>query len=208
MLTRDLILHHIGQSNMADLCLCCWGWLCTSVSVVVVLVLDWDSPTSSPSGLWVRFMWLTFALHLVFALSHSLSGSTDYNPARPNYHPVDHACWDQAQRSDLPVLLSAHHLDFISQMSLSSEDRWFTSASDSRNTGWSTDSSWKPKVQRLRIRKLFCSSMLQIYWKQIRNMKQLQRFLNLGCINLEGMNDSSRTCRSTRSGPEVEPEVG
>ncbi|TKS79442.1 DNA ligase 1 [Collichthys lucidus] len=41
------------------------------------------------------------------------SGQTDYNPARPNYHPVDHACWNQGQK--VPYLAVARTFEKIEE---------------------------------------------------------------------------------------------
>ncbi|XP_074508250.1 DNA ligase 1 isoform X1 [Sebastes fasciatus] len=41
----------------------------------------------------------------------SPSGETDYNPSRPNYHPVDHACWKQGQK--VPYLAVARTFEKI-----------------------------------------------------------------------------------------------
>lgn len=41
------------------------------------------------------------------------SGQTDYNPSRPNYHPVDHACWKQGQK--VPYLAVARTFEKIEE---------------------------------------------------------------------------------------------
>ncbi|KAM9845384.1 DNA ligase 1 [Aulostomus maculatus] len=43
----------------------------------------------------------------------STSGQTDYNPSRPNYHPVDHACWKQGQK--VPYLAVARTFEKIEE---------------------------------------------------------------------------------------------
>ncbi|XP_014863946.1 PREDICTED: DNA ligase 1 [Poecilia mexicana] len=43
----------------------------------------------------------------------SASGETDYNPSRPNYHPVDHACWKQGQK--VPYLAVARTFEKIEE---------------------------------------------------------------------------------------------
>ncbi|KAM9350224.1 DNA ligase 1 isoform 2-T2 [Symphorus nematophorus] len=43
----------------------------------------------------------------------STSGPTDYNPSRPNYHPVDHACWKQGQK--VPYLAVARTFEKIEE---------------------------------------------------------------------------------------------
>ncbi|KAK5860365.1 hypothetical protein PBY51_021849 [Eleginops maclovinus] len=43
----------------------------------------------------------------------STSTQTDYNPARPNYHPVDHACWKQGQK--VPYLAVARTFEKIEE---------------------------------------------------------------------------------------------
>ncbi|XP_070831017.1 DNA ligase 1 [Chaetodon trifascialis] len=43
----------------------------------------------------------------------STSGQADYNPSRPNYHPVDHACWKQGQR--VPYLAVARTFEKIEE---------------------------------------------------------------------------------------------
>ncbi|XP_030258803.1 DNA ligase 1 [Sparus aurata] len=45
--------------------------------------------------------------------SESTSGQTDYNPSRPNYHPVDHACWKQGQK--VPYLAVARTFEKIEE---------------------------------------------------------------------------------------------
>ncbi|XP_033960785.1 DNA ligase 1 [Pseudochaenichthys georgianus] len=45
----------------------------------------------------------------------STSGPTDYNPARPNYHPVEHACWKQGQK--VPYLAVARTFEKIEEES-------------------------------------------------------------------------------------------
>lgn len=45
----------------------------------------------------------------------SASGQTDYNPARPNYHPVEHACWKQGQK--VPYLAVARTFEKIEEES-------------------------------------------------------------------------------------------
>ncbi|KAM4552272.1 DNA ligase 1 [Odontesthes bonariensis] len=41
------------------------------------------------------------------------SGQTDYDPARPHYHPVDHACWKQGQK--VPYLAVARTFEKIEE---------------------------------------------------------------------------------------------
>ncbi|XP_070701770.1 DNA ligase 1 [Pempheris klunzingeri] len=41
------------------------------------------------------------------------SGQTDYNPSRPSYHPVDHACWKQGQK--VPYLAVARTFEKIEE---------------------------------------------------------------------------------------------
>lgn len=41
------------------------------------------------------------------------SGQTDYDPSRPNYHPVDHACWKQGQK--VPYLAVARTFERIEE---------------------------------------------------------------------------------------------
>ncbi|XP_073346560.1 DNA ligase 1 [Pagrus major] len=43
----------------------------------------------------------------------STSGQTDFNPSRPNYHPVDHACWKQGQK--VPYLAVARTFEKIEE---------------------------------------------------------------------------------------------
>lgn len=43
----------------------------------------------------------------------STSGQTDYDPSRPNYHPVDHACWKQGQK--VPYLAVARTFEKIEE---------------------------------------------------------------------------------------------
>ncbi|XP_076601811.1 DNA ligase 1 [Chaetodon auriga] len=43
----------------------------------------------------------------------SASGQADYNPSRPNYHPVDHACWKQGQK--VPYLAVARTFEKIEE---------------------------------------------------------------------------------------------
>ncbi|KAK1879094.1 DNA ligase 1, partial [Dissostichus eleginoides] len=45
----------------------------------------------------------------------STSGQTDYNPARPNYHPVENACWKQGQK--VPYLAVARTFEKIEEES-------------------------------------------------------------------------------------------
>ncbi|XP_014908623.1 DNA ligase 1 [Poecilia latipinna] len=47
------------------------------------------------------------------AKGESASGETDYNPSRPNYHPVDHACWKQGQK--VPYLAVARTFEKIEE---------------------------------------------------------------------------------------------
>uniref|UniRef100_A0A8C4EGX2 DNA ligase n=1 Tax=Dicentrarchus labrax TaxID=13489 RepID=A0A8C4EGX2_DICLA len=50
---------------------------------------------------------------VVFFLSESTSSQTEYNPSRPNYHPVDHACWKQGQK--VPYLAVARTFEKIEE---------------------------------------------------------------------------------------------
>uniref|UniRef100_A0A8C5EAJ8 DNA ligase n=1 Tax=Gouania willdenowi TaxID=441366 RepID=A0A8C5EAJ8_GOUWI len=50
---------------------------------------------------YVTFIFLCFCSH-----SDPSSGQTEYNPARPNYHPVDHACWKHGQNRMLSLFLT------------------------------------------------------------------------------------------------------
>ncbi|XP_026168976.1 DNA ligase 1 [Mastacembelus armatus] len=43
----------------------------------------------------------------------STSGQTDYDPSRPGYHPVDHACWKQGQK--VPYLAVARTFEKIEE---------------------------------------------------------------------------------------------
>ncbi|XP_040000412.1 LOW QUALITY PROTEIN: DNA ligase 1 [Xiphias gladius] len=43
----------------------------------------------------------------------SASGATDYDPSRPGYHPVDHACWKQGQK--VPYLAVARTFEKIEE---------------------------------------------------------------------------------------------
>ncbi|XP_040912081.1 DNA ligase 1 [Toxotes jaculatrix] len=43
----------------------------------------------------------------------SASGQTDYDPSRPGYHPVDHACWKQGQK--VPYLAVARTFEKIEE---------------------------------------------------------------------------------------------
>ncbi|XP_028987785.1 DNA ligase 1 isoform X2 [Betta splendens] len=43
----------------------------------------------------------------------SCSGQTDYDPSRPGYHPVDHACWKQGQK--VPYLAVARTFEKIEE---------------------------------------------------------------------------------------------
>ncbi|KAM8839059.1 DNA ligase 1 [Synchiropus picturatus] len=43
----------------------------------------------------------------------STSGQTEYNPSRPNYHPVDHACWKEGQK--VPYLAVARTFEKIEE---------------------------------------------------------------------------------------------
>nr|XP_019958001.1 PREDICTED: DNA ligase 1 [Paralichthys olivaceus] len=45
--------------------------------------------------------------------SESTSGQSDYDPSRPKYHPVDHACWKQGQR--VPYLAVARTFEKIEE---------------------------------------------------------------------------------------------
>uniref|UniRef100_A0A1A8UL11 DNA ligase n=1 Tax=Nothobranchius furzeri TaxID=105023 RepID=A0A1A8UL11_NOTFU len=45
--------------------------------------------------------------------SESTSEQTDYDPSRPNYHPVEHACWKQGQK--VPYLAVARTFEKIEQ---------------------------------------------------------------------------------------------
>ncbi|TDH05619.1 hypothetical protein EPR50_G00124340 [Perca flavescens] len=45
--------------------------------------------------------------------SESTSGQTDYDPSRPKYHPVDHACWKQGQK--VPYLAVARTFEKIEE---------------------------------------------------------------------------------------------
>ncbi|XP_041848657.1 DNA ligase 1 [Melanotaenia boesemani] len=45
--------------------------------------------------------------------SESTSGQTNYDPSRPNYHPVDHACWKQGQK--VPYLAVARTFEKIEE---------------------------------------------------------------------------------------------
>uniref|UniRef100_A0A8D3C401 DNA ligase n=1 Tax=Scophthalmus maximus TaxID=52904 RepID=A0A8D3C401_SCOMX len=38
---------------------------------------------------------------LTSTTNESTPGQTDYDPARPGYHPVDHACWKQGQKNSM-----------------------------------------------------------------------------------------------------------
>uniref|UniRef100_A0AAQ5Z6H7 DNA ligase n=1 Tax=Amphiprion ocellaris TaxID=80972 RepID=A0AAQ5Z6H7_AMPOC len=58
------------------------------------------------------FLFLTHCLFLFF-FSESTSGQTDYDPSRPNYHPVDHACWKQGQK--VPYLAVARTFEKIEE---------------------------------------------------------------------------------------------
>ncbi|XP_013868511.1 DNA ligase 1 [Austrofundulus limnaeus] len=44
---------------------------------------------------------------------NSTSGQTDYDPSRPNYHPVEHACWSQGQK--VPYLAVARTFEKIEE---------------------------------------------------------------------------------------------
>lgn len=45
--------------------------------------------------------------------SGSTSGQTDYDPSRPNYHPIDHACWKHGQK--VPYLAVARTFERIEE---------------------------------------------------------------------------------------------
>ncbi|KAG7525391.1 DNA ligase 1 [Solea senegalensis] len=45
--------------------------------------------------------------------SESTSGEKDYNPSRPGYHPIDHACWKQGQK--VPYLAVARTFEKIEE---------------------------------------------------------------------------------------------
>ncbi|XP_034742678.1 DNA ligase 1 isoform X2 [Etheostoma cragini] len=45
--------------------------------------------------------------------SESTAGQTDYDPSRPKYHPVDHACWKQGQK--VPYLAVARTFEKIEE---------------------------------------------------------------------------------------------
>ncbi|PWA30036.1 hypothetical protein CCH79_00009728 [Gambusia affinis] len=47
------------------------------------------------------------------AKGESTSGETDYDPSRPNYHPVDHACWKRGQK--VPYLAVARTFEKIEE---------------------------------------------------------------------------------------------
>uniref|UniRef100_A0A673C1A8 DNA ligase n=1 Tax=Sphaeramia orbicularis TaxID=375764 RepID=A0A673C1A8_9TELE len=49
----------------------------------------------------------------VFFFSESTSGPTDYDPTRPNYHPVNDACWKQGQK--VPYLAVARTFEKIEE---------------------------------------------------------------------------------------------
>uniref|UniRef100_A0AAV2JQM9 DNA ligase n=1 Tax=Knipowitschia caucasica TaxID=637954 RepID=A0AAV2JQM9_KNICA len=45
--------------------------------------------------------------------SEGTSGQTDYDPSRPNYHPIDHACWKHGQK--VPYLAVARTFERIEE---------------------------------------------------------------------------------------------
>ncbi|XP_054881259.1 DNA ligase 1 [Poeciliopsis prolifica] len=47
------------------------------------------------------------------AKGESTSGETEYDPSRPNYHPVDHACWKRGQK--VPYLAVARTFEKIEE---------------------------------------------------------------------------------------------
>uniref|UniRef100_A0A7N8XQV1 DNA ligase n=1 Tax=Mastacembelus armatus TaxID=205130 RepID=A0A7N8XQV1_9TELE len=53
---------------------------------------------------------LICCLFVVVLFSESTSGQTDYDPSRPGYHPVDHACWKQDLRVSV-VFVSSYMLN-------------------------------------------------------------------------------------------------
>uniref|UniRef100_A0A8C5E8W1 DNA ligase n=1 Tax=Gouania willdenowi TaxID=441366 RepID=A0A8C5E8W1_GOUWI len=61
-----------------------------------------------PKKKYVTFIFLCFCSH-----SDPSSGQTEYNPARPNYHPVDHACWKHGQK--VPYLAVARTFEKIEE---------------------------------------------------------------------------------------------
>uniref|UniRef100_A0A8C6PLJ2 DNA ligase n=1 Tax=Nothobranchius furzeri TaxID=105023 RepID=A0A8C6PLJ2_NOTFU len=57
-------------------------------------------------------------IYFIFKLElfESTSEQTDYDPSRPNYHPVEHACWKQGQK--VPYLAVARTFEKIEQDSV------------------------------------------------------------------------------------------